>query len=52
MDVADPAGAVLLRMPDTESEWNDGRENDEIEMTKLEAMTPFAQLRRGRLMIK
>jgi len=27
-------------MPDTESEWNDGRENDEIEMTKLEAMTP------------
>ena len=41
MDVADPAGAVLLRMPDTESEWNDGRENDEIEMTKLEAMTPL-----------
>ena len=39
MDVADPAGAVLLRMPDTESEWNDGRENDEIEMTKPEAMT-------------
>src|SRR4029077_20385967 len=25
-------------MADTESEWNDGRENDEIEMTKLEAM--------------
>jgi len=41
LDVADPAGAVLLRMPDTESEWNDGRENDEIEMTKLEAMTPL-----------
>jgi len=39
LDVADPAGAVLLRMPDTESEWNDGRENDEIEMTKPEAMT-------------
>jgi hypothetical protein len=26
-------------MPDTESEWNDGKENDEIEMTKLEGMT-------------
>jgi hypothetical protein len=26
-------------MPDTESEWNGGKENDEIEMTKLEGMT-------------
>ena len=39
MDASNPADAVLLRMPDTESEWNDGKENDEIEMTKLEGMT-------------
>jgi hypothetical protein len=40
LDASNPADAVLLlRMPDTESEWNDGKENDEIEMTKLEAMT-------------
>ena len=38
MDASNPADAVLLRMPDTESEWNDGKENDEIEMTKLEGM--------------
>jgi hypothetical protein len=39
LDASNPADAVLLRMPDTESEWNDGKENDEIEMTKLEGMT-------------
>ena len=39
MDASNPAEAVLLRMRDTESEWNGGKENDEIEMTKLEGMT-------------
>ena len=28
LDASNPADAVLLRMPDAESEWNVGKEND------------------------